>query len=95
MGIVALWLISQAVYFFFLPFTCGVCLFLFAGRRFTDFAVFASSWLAIRKGLPTAQEVEEKYKISVPSDMIDDYSYLCSVLTCGISERTTGTIAST
>ena len=32
--------------------------------------------LAVRKGLPTAQEVEEKYKISVPSDVIDDYSYL-------------------
>lgn len=32
--------------------------------------------LAIRKGLPTAQEVEEKYKIPVPQDIIDDYSYL-------------------
>ncbi len=32
--------------------------------------------LAIRKGLYKAQEVEEKYKISVPSDISDDYSYL-------------------
>jgi len=32
--------------------------------------------LAIRKGLPKAQEVEEKYKIPVPDDISDEYSYL-------------------
>ncbi len=32
--------------------------------------------LAIRKGLPKAQDVEEKYKIPVPNDISDDYSYL-------------------
>ncbi len=32
--------------------------------------------LAIRKGLSKAQEVEEKYKIEVPEDIIDDYSYM-------------------
>ena len=32
--------------------------------------------LAIRKGLYKAQEVEEKYKIDVPADIADDYSYM-------------------
>ncbi|MDE7082387.1 MAG: hypothetical protein K2O89_01625 [Clostridia bacterium] len=41
--------------------------------------------LAIRKGLAKAQNVEEKYKISVPDDIIDDYSYL---YICRISAAT-------
>ncbi len=32
--------------------------------------------LAIRKGLPKIQSVEQKHKIDVPSDINDDYSYL-------------------
>lgn len=32
--------------------------------------------LAIRKGLPKIQDLEKKYKIAVPSEINDDYSYL-------------------
>ena len=32
--------------------------------------------LAIRKGLPKLQKVEQKYKLEVPKDIPDDYSYM-------------------